>query len=125
MDEHKKKILVIEDDEHVSKVYAMKFAKEGYDTVFVTNGEVAVEKITTEKPNLIILDLMIPRKDGFAILEEIKKIPDVSSIPVIVLSNLGQQTDKDRAIGLGANEYMVKVNFSMQEVVDRAKSYLQ
>lgn len=125
MDAHKKKILIIEDDEHVSKVYEMKFTKEGYETVFVVSGEDAVEKVTAERPNLIILDLMIPKKDGFAILEEIKKNPSVSKIPVLVLSNLGGKADQDRAMALGANEYMVKVNYSMQEVIDRAKSYLQ
>lgn len=125
MDEHKKKILIIEDDEHVSKVYEMKFSKEGYSTIFIVNGEEAVEKITSEKPNLIILDLMVPKKDGFVILEEIKKNPSTASIPVLVLSNLGGKVDQDRALALGANEYMVKVNYSMQEVIDRAKSYLQ
>lgn len=125
MDEHKKKILIIEDDEHIARVYAMKFLKEGYNTVLVTNGEQAVEKVTSEKPNLIILDLMVPKKDGFAILEEIKRKQDTASIPVLVLSNLGGKDDQDRALTLGANEYMVKINYSMQEVIDRAKSYLQ
>ena len=124
MDERRKKILVVEDDEHISKVYHVKLSKEGYDTVFAVNGEEGIEKITIEKPDLIILDLIVPKKDGFAVLEEIKKNPDLAKIPVLVLSNLGQQSDKDRAIALGANEYMVKVNYSMQEVVDRARSYL-
>lgn len=125
MEEYKKKILIIEDDDHVSKVYQVKFMKEGYNTVFINNGEEAVEKIAAEKPDLIILDLMMPRKDGFVILEEIKKEPNLPKIPILVLSNLGQQSDKDRALGLGANEYMVKVNFSMQEVIEKAKSFLQ
>lgn len=124
MNEHKKKILIIEDDEHVSKVYEIKFSKEGYDTIFVSNGDDGVEKIATEKPDLIILDLMVPKKDGFVILEEIKKNPDLAKIPVLVLTNLGQQSDKDRAMSLGANEYLVKVSHSMQEVIDRAKRYL-
>ena len=115
MDERKKKILIIEDDEHVSKVYEIKFSKEGYDTIFVVNGEDGVEKIATEKPDLIILDLMVPKKDGFVILEEIKKNPELAKIPVLVLSNLGQQSDKDRAMSLGANEYLVKVSHSMQD----------
>lgn len=67
---------------------------------------------------------MLPKKDGFVILEEVKKNPSVSSIPIIVLSNLGGKGDQDRALALGAREYMVKVNYSMQEVIDRAKSYL-
>jgi len=124
MDEHKKKILVIEDDEHIAKIYELKFLREGYDTVLVTNGEDGIEKITSERPDLIILDLMLPKKDGFAVLEEIKKSPQLANIPVLVLSNLGGKSDQDRAKSLGAREYMIKVNFSMQEVVDKAKSYL-
>ena len=124
MDEHKKKILIIEDDEHVSKVYEMKFLKEGYDTALVANGEQAVEKVVSEKPALIILDLMVPKKDGFAILEEIKKNPIVASIPILVLSNLGGKGDQERALALGANDYMVKVENSMQDVIERAKKYL-
>lgn len=124
MDEHKKKILIIEDDEHIARVYEMKFLKEGYNTVLVANGEQAVEKVTSEKPNLIILDLMVPKKDGFAILEEIKNNSSIASIPVLVLSNLGGKDDRERALGLGANDYMVKVENSMQEVIDRAKKYL-
>lgn len=124
MIENKKKILIVEDDEHISKVYGVKFAKEGYDTLFVTSGEEGVNVTATEKPDLIILDLMLPKKDGFFLLEEIKKVPELAKIPVIVLSNLGQELDKTRALGLGANEYIVKVDTSMQEMVDRAKSYL-
>ncbi|MCK9344742.1 MAG: response regulator [Candidatus Pacebacteria bacterium] len=124
MTELNKKLLIVEDDEHVAKVYDVKFSKEGYQTVFATNGEDAIAKITTEKPDLIILDLMMPLKDGFGVLEEIKKNPDLARIPVIVLSNLGQPSDQERALALGANEYLVKVNYSMQEVVDKVKSYL-
>lgn len=124
MDQNKKSVLIIEDDEHITKVYETKFFKEGIATSFARNGEEGIIKIASEKPDLVILDLMIPGKDGFAVLEEIKKNPAVSSIPVLVLSNLGQQTDKDRAIALGAKDYLVKVNFSMQEVIDKAKSYL-
>ena len=124
MENSKKKILVIEDDVHISKIYEMKFSKEGYDTVFLTTGDLALEKIHSDKPDLIVLDLMVPKKDGFTILEEIKEDPDLLKIPLIVLSNLGGSKDQERAMSLGANEYMVKVNYSMKEVVERAKSYL-
>lgn len=124
MNENKKRILIIEDDVHISRVYDVKLKKEGFDTIFAVNGEEGVEKITAEKPDLIILDLMVPRKDGFGVLEDIKKDPELAKIPVLVLSNLGQQSDKDRALALGANEYLIKVNYSMQDVIDRAKSYL-
>lgn len=124
MSENKKKVMIVEDDEHISKVYEIKLAKEGIQSSLAVDGEEAVAKIIAEKPDLIILDLMIPKIDGFGVLEQIKKNPELARIPVIVLSNLGQQADQDRALGLGANEYLVKVDNPIQEVVDRVKKYL-
>lgn len=124
MNEHKKSVVFIEDDEHLFKVYETKFSKEGIKTSFVVTGEGAVSHVMAEKPDLIVLDIMIPKKDGFTVLEEIKANPELSSIPVLVLSNLGQPSDKKRALDLGANEYMVKIEHTMQEVLDRAKQYL-
>ncbi|HAS84815.1 MAG TPA: response regulator [Candidatus Yonathbacteria bacterium] len=124
MDTNKKKVMIVEDDEHISKVYEIKLAKEGFVTSLAVDGDDAVAKITSEKPDMILLDLMIPKKDGFGVLEDIKKVPELASIPVIVLSNLGQQADQDRALGLGANEYLVKVDYPIQEVVNRVKKYL-
>lgn len=124
MSDNKKKVMIVEDDEHISKVYEIKLAKEGFATSLAVTGEEAVTKIASEKPDLILLDLMIPKKDGFGVLEDIKKVPELASIPVIVLSNLGQQTDQDRALALGANEYLVKVDYPIQEVVNRVKGYL-
>lgn len=116
--------MIVEDDEHISKVYEIKIAKEGFATSLAVDGEEAVAKITAEKPDLILLDLMLPKKDGFGVLEEIKKNPELVNIPVIILSNLGQKSDQDRALALGANEYLVKVDYSIQEVIDKAKGYL-
>lgn len=124
MNEHTKKVMIVEDDEHISKVYEIKFTKEGITSLVARNGEEAVAKITAEKPSLILLDLMIPKKDGFWVLEEIKKNPDLKTIPVLVLSNLGQKSDQDRARDLGANEYLVKVDFSIQDIVEKVKNYL-
>jgi len=116
--------MIVEDDEHISRVYEIKLTKEGISSLVSRDGEDAVQKITDEKPDLILLDLMIPKKDGFGVLEDIKKNPDTAKIPVVVLSNLGQQSDQERALALGANEYLVKVNTSIQEVVDKVKGYL-
>jgi len=124
MDNNKKKVIVVEDDEHISKVYEIKLAKEGINAIVARDGEVAVAMITTEKPDLIILDLMIPKKDGFGVLEEIKKSPELASIPVIILSNLGQKSDQGRALALGANEYLVKVDYPIQDIIDKVKGYL-
>lgn len=124
MDTNKKKVMIVEDDEHISKVYEIKFAKDGIETSLARDGEEAVVKITAEKPDVILLDLMLPKKDGFGVLEDIKKVPELAKIPVIILSNLGQKGDQDRAIGLGANEYLVKVDYPIQEIVEKVKGYL-
>lgn len=124
MDDIKKKVVIVEDDEHISKVYEIKLARENIESIVAHDGEEAVAIITAEKPDLIILDLMIPKKDGFGVLEEIKKNPDLASIPVIILSNLGQKGDQDRAIALGANEYLVKVDYPIQEIINKVKGYL-
>lgn len=124
MNENKKKVMIVEDDEHISKVYEIKFAKAGIDTFLARDGEEAVAKIAVEKPDVVLLDLMLPKKDGFGVLEDIKKVPELAKIPVIILSNLGQKSDQDRALALGANEYLVKVDYPIQEIVDKVKGYL-
>lgn len=125
MEKPKKKIFVFEDDDQLARVYNIKLSKEGYDVTLLASGEGGIEKISSEKPDLIIMDLMLPRKDGFAILEELKKDLDLATIPVIVLSNLGQKSDQDRALSLGAKEYLIKVDHSMMQLVEMVKGYLK
>lgn len=124
MIESKKKILIVEDDEHVSKVYEAKFAKENIATVVVGNGEEGFQKILSEKPELVILDPMLPKKDGFRVLEDVQKNTSLADIPIFVISNLGEDFDQERAFALGAKEYFIKVNHPIQEIVDKAKSFL-
>ncbi len=120
-----KKVLIVEDDEYISKVYEIKFAKEGINISLARDGEEAVKMITEIVPDLILLDLMIPKKDGFAVLEEIKKKPKLAAIPVIVLSNLGQISDVERAKKLGANEFLIKVDHPIQDVINKVNGYLK
>lgn len=122
--EKRKKVIIIEDDEHILKVYEIKLAKEGVEVKVFRDGPSGLEGIIAEKPDLVLLDLMIPGRDGFWVLEEIKKKPELASIPVIVLSNLGQQTDRDRAMGLGAVDYLIKVDYSIGQVIDKVKQYV-
>jgi len=124
MNENKRKVLVIDDDKHISKVYEMKFAKEGYDVVSVHSGEDGMKTVAEWIPDLIILDIMLPDKDGFFVLEELKKKTEFSGIPVLAISNLGQNKDQEHALALGAREYLVKVEYSVEEIIDRAKKYL-
>lgn len=124
METNKKKVMIVEDDEHISKVYEIKFEKEGILASVARDGEEAVVKIKAEKPDVILIDLMLPKKDGFGVLEDIKKVPELAKIPVIIISNLGQKSDQDRALGLGANEYLVKVDYPIQEIIEKVKGYL-
>lgn len=124
MTDTKKKVLIIEDDDHISKIYEIKLSKDGVETILARDGEEGLERIISQKPDLILLDLMIPKRDGFSVLEEVKKNPATKNIPVLVLSNLGQKSDMEKAMALGAEDYLVKVSFSIQEVVDKIKKYL-
>lgn len=118
-------ILVAEDDAIYSKVYQNKLAKEGYEVVVVGNGDEAIKKAKELKPDLILLDLIMPIMDGFAALAELKGNSETKNIKVVVMSNLGQDTDVQKAKDLGANEYFIKSNISIQEFVDKVKSYLK
>jgi DNA-binding response OmpR family regulator len=113
-----KKVLVIEDDEQISHVYVVNLKRVGLESVVAIDGEEGLNKAISEKPDLILLDIMLQGKDGFWFLEERVKKPDVKKIPVIVLSNLGQEQDKKRALDLGALSYLVKADISIKEVMD-------
>src|SRR3989344_2145613 len=118
-------VLVVEDDKFLRDLLALKLKKEGFRVSEAFDGEDGLAKTRSEKPNVIILDLIIPVLDGFAFLEALKKDSSISSIPVIVLSNLGQREDIDRAKSLGARDYMIKAQLTPIEVVERIKSVLR
>lgn len=119
-----KKVLIIEDDEHISKIYNIKLKAEGIDVTIARDGVEGLEKVVSEDPSLVLLDLMTPKKDGFEVLAEIKKMPNRKNVPVIILSNLGQQSDIDRVMALGAADYLIKANLSFQEVVAKIREYI-
>jgi len=125
MDKNEKRILIVEDDFQISKVYQIQLAREGIFSMLARNGEEAIELLDEANPDLVILDLMIPKKDGFWVLEEIRKNEKYSKIPIVIISNLGQKDDKIRALGLGATEYWVKVDISIKEIVEKIKGYLK
>ncbi|MBI5787055.1 MAG: response regulator [Candidatus Niyogibacteria bacterium] len=118
-------VLIVEDDKFLRDLLSLKLKKEGFNVYEAVDGEDGLSKTRSEKPNVIILDLIIPVLDGFAFLETLKKDPSVGSIPVIVLSNLGQREDIDRAKSLGARDYMIKAQLTPIEVVERIKSVLR
>ena len=114
-------VLVIEDDEFLVNAYRTKLTKEGFDVHFAVDGQEAMKTLETLHPNVILLDLMLPNKDGFTVLEEIKKISSLSKIPVIVASNLSQKADVERCKKLGAHEYIVKSELSLDDIVAKIR----
>lgn len=118
------KVLVAEDDKFLSKAYAAKLKKTGFEVIVAMNGIEAVQKAKSDKPDIILLDLVMPKKDGFEALSDIKKDPTTKGIPVVILSNLGQEEDVKKGKELGAVDYLVKSNIAIQEVVDKINSVL-
>jgi len=119
------KILLIEDELYLLKIYGNKLKRSGFDVSIATTGDEGLHKVMTDRPDLILLDLILPGgKDGFQILEEIKKNPSTKKIPVIILSNLGQKSDIERGMTLGAADYLVKADISLPSVVEKIKKYL-
>ena len=124
MADKKKKILMIEDDLFLRKIYRDKLTKAGFLFIEATNGVEGMNKVISEGPDLILLDVMLPMKSGFDVLIDIKSNQNTQKIPVIILSNLGQKTDIERGFSLGADDYLVKTEISISEVVSRARGLL-
>ncbi|MEA3344422.1 MAG: response regulator [Patescibacteria group bacterium] len=119
-----KKILVIEDDKFLRKVISLKLDREGYEVSEAVDGEKGAKKIKEEKPDLILLDLILPGIDGFEVLSKIKTDSALSKIPIIILSNLGQKDDIEKGIKMGANDYLIKAHFTPDEIIEKIKLIL-
>ncbi len=118
------KILTIEDDKFLRELIKRKLQEVGFEAVSASNGEEGLKLAKAEKPNLILLDLIMPGMDGFTTLKELQKDPLLASVPVIILSNLGQQDDIDKAKQLGAVDFLVKAHFTPNEIVDKINKIL-
>lgn len=120
----KRKILLVEDDLTLMEMYKMKFTEEGYEVLVSTNGADAIDQGKKELPDIVLLDIILPGMDGFAILEALKKDQKTKAIPVILLSNLGQDSDMEKGKKLGAVDYLVKANFTPTQVAEKIKGIL-
>ena len=118
------KILMIEDDIFLRKLYKDQIVRAGFDFIEATNGIEGVNKTKSEKPDLILLDLMLPRMNGFDVLRDIKENEDTKNIPVIVLSSLSHEADVKEALDLGAQDYLVKTEIRLSEVLIKIKGML-
>lgn len=125
MDEQKQKtILLVEDDDNLASVYETRLQAEGFNTKRVANGEDALAAALQAKPDLILLDVMMPKVSGFDVLDILRNTPETSSVKVIMLTALSQDSDKERAESLGVNDYLIKSQVVIADVVDKIKQHL-
>jgi len=120
-----KKILIVEDDKFLRELIAQKLIKEGYNIVEAVDGEKGIKSVKDEKPDLVLLDLILPGIDGFEVLSKIKEDPVLSQVPVIILSNLGQKDDIERGLKIGAADYLIKAHFTPGEIIEKVKTILK
>jgi len=121
---NKIKILLIEDDPFLLSMYATKFELEGFEIIFAEDGEKALKAASKEKPDIILLDVLLPKMDGFEVLKELKKNEETKAVPVILLTNLSQRDDVEKGLALGAVDYLIKAHFMPTEVVEKIKKIL-
>lgn len=120
----KKKILLVEDDTALAAVYRSRLELEGFEIREVNNGEDALSAAIEFKPDLILLDAMMPKISGFDVLDILRNTPDTTNIRVIMLTALSQPKDKERAEALGVDDYLVKSQVVIGDVVERVKHHL-
>ncbi|OGY44689.1 MAG: hypothetical protein A3B89_04155 [Candidatus Buchananbacteria bacterium RIFCSPHIGHO2_02_FULL_40_13] len=116
-------VLIVEDDEVLLRVLYLFLKRAGYTIATATDGESAVKIIQRLKPNIILLDLLLPKMDGFEVLRILKADPKLKNIPVVVLSNLGDNADIAKAKSLGANDYFIKANTDLAVILEKIKNY--
>lgn len=119
-----KKILIVEDDDFLRSLVVTKLQKEGFAVGAAADGDNMLEKLDAEKPDLMILDLMLPSISGFEVLEQVRASATWKSLHVIIFSNLGDEEDIKKGTELGADDYLVKANFTLDELVDKIKGIL-
>lgn len=115
------RVAIIEDDTFLAGMYEHKFRLEHMDPLMAFDGEAGLELVRSKKPDVVLLDIMMPKMDGWAVLQALQSDPATKSIPVIMLTNLGQQDDVNLAQKYGATDYLIKAHFNPQEVIDRVR----
>ena len=120
-----KKILIVEDDKMISSMYETKLKQENFLVLTADNGQLGLEMAIKEKPDIILLDIILPQMDGFTILQELRYNKNMKTTPIIMLTNLGTDEDKKKGEKLGATDYLVKANLTPAQVSDVIKKYLK
>ncbi|MBI4812569.1 response regulator [Candidatus Falkowbacteria bacterium] len=125
MIEAKKKILIVEDDAIINAMYKARFEIDGFAVLTAANGAEGLEAARKEKVDLVVLDVILPQLDGFAVLEELKKDPKTKEMPVIMLTSLGTDEDKEKGKTMGAIDYIIKDSLTPAQVSERIKEILK
>lgn len=118
-------VLIVEDEDFLVRALKDNLVSDGHTVSVATDGEMVFDELGKKKPALILLDLLLPKKNGFDVLKELRANPEWQLIPVIILSNLGEDSEIKRALELGANDYFVKSQHPIQEVMEKVNEYLQ
>ncbi len=124
MEENKKTILMIEDDSFLRNLYRDKFENEGFNFIEATSGIEGINKIINEKPDLVLLDILLPMRSGFDVLEEMNENGMILEIPVIIFSNLKQEVDIEEGRKLGAKDYFIKAETNFSDIVERIRELI-
>lgn len=119
-----KMVFVVEDDKFMRNLLINKLQKEGFQTEGIPSGEEALELMKTKTPNLILLDLILPNMDGFEVIQHLKSDPRLSNIPVLILSNLGEKKDIEKAEEIGVAGFLIKANFTPSEIIKKIHDLL-
>lgn len=119
------KILVVEDDINLQKTLLDYLKRENFETLGASNGEDGIILAKKEKPDLILLDIVLPRKNGYEVIKELKSDDNASRIPIVLLTNLGSSNDVEKALNLGATTYLVKADYKLEEIIAKIKEILK
>lgn len=122
--EQAKKILIIEDEKILGEILLSKLRAEGYDAFWELDGEAGLHKIHEIRPDLVLLDIVMPKKDGYEVLEEMMRDEALKQIPVVIISNSGQPVEIENIIKLGAKDYIIKAQFGPEEVLEKVRKYI-
>ena len=117
-------VLLVEDDTFLASIYRTRFEQEGFKIMVAENGQEALEIARKKRPDIILLDILLPHMDGFAVLAELKKDKNIGQVPVILLTNLGQKEDVEKGLALGATAYLIKAHCRPSETVTQVKKVL-
>ena len=122
--EEKIKVLLIEDEKEVAELYRLKLSLDGYEVITAENGEEGLERAFSEKPDLIFLDIKMPKMDGFEALKKLRSNEKTKNVPILILSNFDEQELIEKGMTLGANEYLIKSQFTPEGISKKIKDWL-